>query len=178
MARLKHPDLQNLMKEHLEADEHLIAVAYGVKQPPMLLLILLIALAVLPGMIIVHFMTKHYFVAITNKRIFVLQTKGFRAIVKGQFQYSYDQVRGIVKTSTGAIFTHIKINDPNNKFVAKFHRGATKENRDQAMMIAAALENGMPPQPINNVPPPPLAPTNEHAPEPSKSTGGPNIKEL
>lgn len=175
MARLKHHDFQNLMKEHLDPDEDLIAVAYGVKQPNIFLLILLICIAILPGMIAVLLMTKHYFVGLTNKRLIVLQAKGYSAVVKGKFEYSFEQVQGKVKSSTGMVFTHLKIDDPVNKLRVKFHRAATPENRDNAMKIVAGLEMGM--ESLNTPPAPPKAATNPTQPS-SSSNEGPNIEKL
>ena len=43
------------------------------------------------------------------------------------------------KTSTGVLFTHIKIEDAAKPFVAKFHRMGMSNNREHAMAIAAAL---------------------------------------
>ena len=44
-----------------------------------------------------------------------------------------------VKTSTGALFTHIRIDDEERPFVAKFHRAFSKNNRPHAMAIAEAI---------------------------------------
>ena len=47
--------------------------------------------------------------------------------------------RSKVKSSTGAIFTKIKIDDPLNPFEAKFHRAFSKNNRTHAMAIGEAI---------------------------------------
>ncbi len=126
-------------KPYLEPGEQIRNVAYGVKQPNMLLIIGLCLLAVLPGLIATFLLTKEYLVALTDRRIIALRFKGSKVNVQEILEY---RLNGLpqAKTSTGAIFTHIKISDPAKPFVAKFHRmGPAPQNRENAMAIAAAL---------------------------------------
>ncbi len=44
-----------------------------------------------------------------------------------------------VKTSTGGLFTHIRIDEATRPFVAKFHRAFSKNNRSHAMAISEAI---------------------------------------
>lgn len=44
-----------------------------------------------------------------------------------------------VKTSTGTLFTHVKIDDAAKPFVAKFHCAGMPDNREHAMAIGATL---------------------------------------
>lgn len=63
--------------------------------------------------------------------------------VKGVLEYALDELQGApVKTSTGGIFTRIRIDIPEKPFMAKFHRAFAKFNRPGAMAIAAAIDPG------------------------------------
>ncbi len=113
--------------------------AYGVKQPHILLIIFLMLLAILPGAIAVALLTKEYIVATTAGRFLVLRFSSGKINVKEVLEYSLDRPLNVV-TSTGSIFTHIRINDPQKPFVAKFHRLGMKSNQPHSRAIAEALE--------------------------------------
>jgi hypothetical protein len=131
-------------KPYLEPGEELIEVAYGVKQPNMVLIAALIALAVLPGVIAVFLLTKHYVVGLTNRRLMVLRIKASNnASVREIIEYPLSNLPP-VKSSTGSIFTRIKLIDPAKPFAAKFHRLGMQGNRESAMAIAAALTGQAP----------------------------------
>jgi CO/xanthine dehydrogenase FAD-binding subunit len=135
MAVYKDEDMFQLFAPQLQPGEQLVHWAYGVKQPPILVIILLVA--TIGGALAVHFLTKHYVVALTSHgRFVVLQMSG--KTVKASHWYQLGQLSG-VKTSAGAIFTHIKIDGP-VPFKAKFHRMGMKQNRDHSRAMAAALE--------------------------------------
>lgn len=139
MARFKDPNVPAAaFTPHLEPGEQLKHWAYGVKQPNMLLMLPLFALAVLPGAIAVALLTKEYVVGLTGRRFIVLRFKGKNVEVKEIIDYSLNSLPP-VKASTGALFTHIKILDPSKPFVAKFHRLGMPGNREHAMAIEAAL---------------------------------------
>jgi hypothetical protein len=127
---------------HLEPGEQIRYVAFGVKQPHILLVIGLFALAVLPGAIAVALLTRNYLVALTDRRFIVLRFSGNprgKVNVKEIADYRLDRMPP-VKATTGAIFTHIRIIDPAKPFVAKFHRAAFGgKNRAQAVAIEAVL---------------------------------------
>ena len=117
---------------YLEPGEQVRNVAYGVKQPHILLIACL-------GPIAAALMTKEYLVALTDRRIIALRFKGKKVEVQEILEYRLNSLP-TAKTSTGAIFTHIKITDPAKPFVVKFHRmGPAPQNRENAMAIAAAL---------------------------------------
>lgn len=140
MARFKDDNLiLNAFTPHLQPGEKVQYFAYGVKQPHPALVILLVFLAILPGLIAVALLTKEYMIGLTDRgRLIVLRFSG-KMNVKEISDYNIGTV-GAVKTSTGSIFTHIRINDPQKPFVAKFHRLGLKTNREHAMAIAQALE--------------------------------------
>ena len=141
MAKLNDERIQAAFEPYLHEGEELRYWAFGVKQPNIFLLIFLIALVILPGLIAVLFLTKNYIIGLTDKRFLVLQIKGgSNAAVKQIIEYSLDDVHGMtVKTSTGGLFTHIRIEDATRPFVAKFHRAFSKNNRPHAMAISEAI---------------------------------------
>ena len=123
----------------LQPGEQIRNVAYGVKQPHILLIVGLVMLAILPGLIAVALLTREYLVALTDRRIIALRIKGRKAKVLEVLEYPLASLPQ-AKTSTGPIFTHIRIMDPAKPFTAKFHRaGPAPSNRENAMAIAAAL---------------------------------------
>jgi hypothetical protein len=132
MARFKDPNVPAAaFTPYLEPGEQLRHVAYGVKQPH----ILLIALS---GGIITALLTKEYVIGLTDRRLLVLRFKGKNVQVQEVMDYRLSSLPPVT-TSTGALFTHIKLDDPAKPFVAKFHRLGMSGNRENAMAIAAAL---------------------------------------
>jgi hypothetical protein len=139
MARFKDPNVPAAaFNPYLEPGEQLKHWAYGVKQPNMLLILPLYALAILPGAIAVALLTKEYVIGLTDRRLIVLRTKGKNAQVQEISDYPLSALSQ-VQASTGALFTHIKILDPAKPFVAKFHRMGMPGNREHAMAIQTAL---------------------------------------
>jgi hypothetical protein len=141
MAKLDDEKIVAAFQPYLEADETLKHWAFSVKQPNIFLIILLFLLAILPGIIAVFMLTKNYVVGLTERRLLVLQIKGIgNGEVKEVTEYRIDELANMaVKTSTGAIFTHIAIKDPEKPFVAKFHRAFSKSNRPHAVAISEAI---------------------------------------
>jgi hypothetical protein len=140
MARFKDPNVPAAaFAPYLEPGEQLRHIAFGVKQPNMVLILPLFALAVLPGAIAVALLTKEYVVGLTDRRLIVLRFKGKNVAVQEVLDYRLGGQLPPVTSSTGPIFTHIKIEDQAKPFVAKFHRMGMPGNREGAMAIAAAL---------------------------------------
>ncbi len=138
MARFKSDEIiTNAFQPHLAPGEQLKHWAYGVKQPPIFLIILLFLLAILPGAIAVALLTKEYVIGLTDRRLLVLRFSG-KLNVKEMLEYNLASMTPC-KTSTGGLFTHIEIMDPARPFIAKFHRLGMKQNREHAMAIAAAI---------------------------------------
>lgn len=138
MARFKSDEIiTNAFQPHLAPGEQLKHWAYGVKQPPIFLIILLFLLAILPGAIAVALLTKEYVIGLTDRRLLVLRFSG-KLNVKEMLEYNLASMPPC-KTSTGGLFTHIEIMDPARPFIAKFHRLGMKQNREHAMAIAAAI---------------------------------------
>ena len=139
MARFKDPNIPAAaFQPYLEPGEQLRHWAFGVKQPNMLLMLPLFALAVLPGAIAVALLTKEYVVGLTDRRFIVLRFKGKKVEVQEVLEYPLSALPP-VEASTGGLFTHIKILDPAKPFVAKFHRMGMPGNREHGMAIEAAL---------------------------------------
>ncbi len=141
MAKPTEESVREAFKPHLREGEELTHFALGVKQPHILLIMLLVALAILPGLIAVILLTKNYCIGLTNQRLIVLQIASLGNLtVKGITEYSLDEVKKMdIKTSTGGLFTHFDIKDPGKPFKAKFHRALAGFNRPNAIAIAEAI---------------------------------------
>ena len=141
MAKLTDEVIQEALNSQLHEGESLKSWAFGVKQPNIWLLIVLIACAVLPGLIAVILLTKNYLIGLTDKRFIVLTIKGMgNAEIKEVTEYGLDEIKQMdVNTSTGKLFTHIEVKDEAKPFKAKFHRAFSKNNRPAAMAIADAI---------------------------------------
>ena len=141
MAKLKDEQIKAAFQDYLKGDEELKYWAFGVKQPNIFIIVLLIALFILPGIIAVLFFTKNYLIALTDKRFIVLQIKSIsNASVTVMQEYNLEELdRTKVKSSTGALFTKISIDDTVKPFAAKFHRAFSKNNREHAMAISDAI---------------------------------------
>jgi hypothetical protein len=133
MARFRDPNVPAAaFAPYLEPGEQLRHIAYGVKQPHILVL-------ALTGGLISALLTKEYVIGLTDRRFIVLRFKGKKVSVQEVLDYRLGGQRPSVKSSTGPVFTHIKVEDPGKPFVAKFHRMGMPGNREGAMAIAAAL---------------------------------------
>ena len=143
MAKLTKEIVLEAFKPHLHEGEEVTHFALGVKQPNILLIVILVALAILPGLIAVILLTKNYCIGLTNKRLIVLQVASLGNLkVKGMTDYSLEELKGMdVKTATGGLFTHFTIKDPHRPFKAKFHRALADFNRPNAMAIAEAISH-------------------------------------
>ena len=135
MARFKDEAMvQGAFSPHLQPGERVLYTAYGVKQPNIFLIMLLL------GGVLAWLLTKEYVVALTDRgRFLVLRFSG-KLNVKEVLEYHIGNVQG-AKVKTGPLFTYITIKDPQKPFSAKFHRMGTKWNRAHAMAIAQSLEN-------------------------------------
>ena len=133
-----------VVTRYLEPDEHLKNVAYGVKQPNVVLLVFLTALFIVPGLIATMLLTKKYLVGVTDRRFIVVPLFDDGTVKANEIaDYRLDGLPRVV-TSTGPLFTHIKIIDPKKPFVAKCHRYAFRGmNWENAMAVAAALTGSL-----------------------------------
>jgi hypothetical protein len=142
MARFKDTSgMQAALGQQLEPGETLRHWAFGVKQPPLPLIIFGFILGILPGVIMTAVLTKEYVVGLTDRRFIVLRFKGSQIDVQEVQSWRLNALPP-VRSSTGGLFTHIAVKDPAKPFVAKFHRLGTADNRPQAMAIAEGLERG------------------------------------
>lgn len=139
MAKMTDESARKMFAPYLKGEE-LTHWAYGVKQPNMLLIMVLIAMGILPGVIAVVLLTRNYMVGWTGNRLIVLQVDAKISKIKQAAEYDLNQLKSMQSTSsTGTIFTTIKIKDAEKPFVAKFHRAYSKSNRPNAMAIGEAL---------------------------------------
>jgi hypothetical protein len=144
VAKLSEENFRAGVQPHLQPGEQIVHVAYGVKQPNIFLIILFIA--TIGGALAIGLLTKHYLLALTDRRLIIVQVKGGLFGVsfetKAVTEHAFGQLAGLpIKTSTGPLFTHVRIDAPGNPFIAKFHRMGGPNNRQHAMGIAAALES-------------------------------------
>lgn len=139
MAKPTTEKMKEAFVPFLPAGEQVTHVAYGVKQPHILLVVLLMCLAVLPGLIVVMILTRHYLIGQSASGITVLRIKGMNKLEVTEAQhFSQAELAGAdVKTSSNGLFTNIKIIDGQRQFVAKFHKMYSKDNRPHAEAIAA-----------------------------------------
>jgi hypothetical protein len=164
MARFKDPNfVAAAFYPYLQPSEQIRNIAFGVKQPSFALIIPLYLLAIVPGAIATALLTKEYVVALTDRRVIVLRFKSSKIQVQEVFEYALNY-HAPAETSTGSLFTHIRINDPAKPFVAKFHRMGMPGNREQAMAIGTALTQPQYPQQYAQQPYPQQQPPQQQQP--------------
>jgi len=141
MAVLNDEQISDAFSTHLHPGEKLLLTAMGVKQPNMLYMLPLFALAVIPGVIATQMLTKNYVIGLTDSRFIALQIKNLtNSEVKEVIEYSLEAFRSApAKVKTGALFTTITIDDVEKPFKAKFARALSKSNRPNAVAIGEAL---------------------------------------
>jgi hypothetical protein len=141
MAKLTDDLMQQTLSAHLQNGETLRHWAFGIKQPSLLLMAPLFALAVLPGVIAMQMLTKNYLIGLTNKRLLVLQVKSIANVeLKALSEYPLDSFKANPGSyKAGKLFTHITIADAEKPFKAKFHRMFSKGNREHAVAIGEAI---------------------------------------
>ncbi len=141
MPKLTDELMQETLNAHLQEGERLEHWAFGIKQPNMLVMLPLFALAILPGAIATMMLTKNYLVGLTDKRFIVLEIKSItNTAIKGVTEY--DRAEFAAKPGSfkpGKLFTHIAIEDESKPFKAKFHRMMSKDNRMHAEAIGKAV---------------------------------------
>ena len=143
MTKLTDDKIKLAFEQYLQGEENLKYWAFGVKQPNIFLIVLLLALFILQGIIAIFWLTKNYLIALTDNNLLVLEVASIsNANVKKHTEYSLSKLRGKVTASTGVLFTKIKIDDSAKLFEAKFHRAFSKNNRPHAMAISEAITTG------------------------------------
>ena len=141
MVKLTEDLMQETLAPHLQDGETLTHWAFGIKQPNILLIVPLFALAIVPGVIAMQMLTKNYVIGLTNKRLIVLQVKSIANVeLKALSEYPLDSFKATPGSyKAGKLFTHISINDADKPFKAKFHRMFSKGNRAHAEAIGEAI---------------------------------------
>ena len=139
MGKPTTEEMKAAFRPYIPAGEEITHVAYGIKQPHILLILLLVLVAVLPGLLAIMFMTRHYLIGKSSAGITVLQISGMNNLkVKQAMRFSNAELAAAeVKTSSNGLFTNIKIIDGERQFVAKFHKMYSKDNRPHAEAIAS-----------------------------------------
>lgn len=166
MSKIDDQTVPAALSRHLQPGEQLRHWAYGVKQPHIGLILLFYA--TIGGALAVAFMTKHYVIGLTDRRLLVISLKpGFFTrchldSVVEVFDFPLHELpRMKVTSSSGMLFSHFKIEAPNRTWVAKFHRMGMSRNHEHCAAIANVLGNpnaalqmgGAPPAQLGAPPP-------------------------
>lgn len=141
MAKLTDELMQETLNTHLQEGETLQHWAFGIKQPNMLLMVPLFALAIVPGAIATQMLTKNYLVGLTNKRFIVLQVKSIANVeLKALTEYALDEFKANPSSYKPVkLFTHIIVENTEKPFTCKFHRMLSKDNRMHAEAIGEVI---------------------------------------
>lgn len=141
MPKLTEDLMLETLRGHLQDGESLKHWAFGVKQPNMLLMLPLFALAIIPGVLATQLLTKNYLVGLTEKRLIVLHiTSIANTELKAAIEYALaDFKAGSGSFKAGKLFTHLSIESAEKPFHAKFHRMFSKDNREHAVAIGQAI---------------------------------------
>lgn len=186
MSKIDDQTVPAALSRHLQPGEQLRHWAYGVKQPHIGLILLFYA--TIGGALAVAFMTKHYVIGLTDRRLLVISLKpGFFTrchldSVVEVFDFPLHELpRMKVTSSSGMLFSHFKIEAPNRTWVAKFHRMGMSRNHEHCAAIANVLGNpnaalqmgGAPPAQLGAPPPaygqPPYGGQPAYAPTPARA---------
>jgi hypothetical protein len=166
MSKIDDQTVPAALARHLQPGEQLRHWAYGVKQLNIGLILLFYV--TIGGALAVALMTKHYVIGLTDRRLLVVRVKaGFFTRchldqVVEVFDFPLHEIpRMKVKSSSGMLFSHFRIEAPNRTWVAKFHRMGMSRNHEQCAAIAnvlgnphAAMQRGGAPPPQLGGPPP------------------------
>ncbi len=97
MAKLTDDKIKLAFEQYLQGEENLKYWAFGVKQPNIFLIVLLLALFILQGIIAVFWLTKNYLIALTDNNLLVLEVASIsNANVKKHTEYSLSKLSGKV----------------------------------------------------------------------------------
>lgn len=97
MTKLTDDKIKLAFEQYLQGEENLKYWAFGVKQPNIFLIVLLLALFILQGIIAVFWLTKNYLIALTDNNLLVLEVASIsNANVKKHTEYSLSELNGKV----------------------------------------------------------------------------------
>jgi len=147
MAQLDTKQMHEILSLALPTGERLQYCAYGVRQPNMLLMVPAFALAIVPGVILTHKLTRHYVVGMSRNYLIIAEiSPKWRSMslavdaVKTCDAISLNALRGVEKrVKTGMIFTRIRFGTGRGRFEAKFHRAFSKSNAADAAAMAEII---------------------------------------
>ncbi len=117
MAKLTEDLMKETLNAHQQEGETLKHWAFGIKQPSILLMVPLFALAILPGVIATQMLTKNYLIGLTDKRLVVLQIKSIaNAELKAVTEYAMDEFKATPGSfKAGKLFTYLTIDDASGR---------------------------------------------------------------
>lgn len=97
MTKLTDDKIKLAFEQYLQGEENLKYWAFGVKQPNIFLIVLLLALFILQGIIAIFWLTKNYLIALTDNNLLVLEVASIsNANVKKHTEYSLSELSGKV----------------------------------------------------------------------------------
>jgi len=97
VAKLTDDKIKLAFEQYLQGEENLKYWAFGVKQPNIFLIVLLLALFILQGIIAIFWLTKNYLIALTDNNLLVLEVASISNVnVKKHTEYSLSELSGKV----------------------------------------------------------------------------------
>jgi hypothetical protein len=132
MAKLTDEQIATSLQPFLEPGEQVLNSAYGMSPPKLVMLIL-------TGAIGQALFSKYFVLALTNRRLLLLQAISKLRVVEVR-EYRPGNLPQ-VSVKQGSIFAVLQLNDPEGSYRIKFHRSAMANNRERAVYIANALAN-------------------------------------
>ena len=95
MTKLTDDKIKLAFEQYLQGEENLKYWAFGVKQPNIFLIVLLLALFILQGIIAIFWLTKNYLIALTDNNLLVLEVASISNVnVKKHTEYSLSELSG------------------------------------------------------------------------------------
>ena len=132
LARYKDPVATSAFAAHLRSDETLQSWAYGLKQPPMPVMLLL-------GPIAHALLKKEYLIGLTSQRVILLRVKGKKAEVVEVTDYELDRAHSVTVESLTS-WDRVVIEDAARPFDATFNPLSAPDNLGRVHRIVAALK--------------------------------------
>ncbi|MFB3056704.1 MAG: hypothetical protein ACE1ZQ_06020 [Ignavibacteriaceae bacterium] len=97
MTKLTDDKIKLAFEQYLQGEENLKYWAFGVKQPNIFLIVLLLALFILQGIIAIFWLTKNYLIALTDNNLLELEVASISNVnVKKHTEYSLSELSGKV----------------------------------------------------------------------------------
>ena len=133
LSRYKDSVVQSAFASHLRSGENLETWAYGLKQPPMPVMMLL-------GPIAHALLKKEYLIGLTDQRVLLLRVKGKNADVLEVTDYELDRAHAVTAEALKS-FDRVVIEDADRPFEATFNPLSAPDNLGRVRRIVAVLRS-------------------------------------